>query len=93
MASDLGLDGKYQVSKLPIQAIHCKANSHQSSLTPALGPGQWAMVGEGRGDQGPWGRWSWGVGQHLRWGGFLRGPERPRRGKSAPKPGQTNLPL
>lgn len=49
MASDLGLDGKYQVSKLPIQAIHCKANSHQSSLTPS--PGPWAM-GNGGGREG-----------------------------------------
>lgn len=96
VASDLGLDAKYQVSKISIQATHCKGGPHHPSLIPStgnLGPGQRAVVGEGRGDQGHRGRWSWGFGQCLRWRGVLRGAVWLRRGKSAPKSGQTKLPL
>ena len=49
MARDLGLDGGYQVSKIPTQAIHCEGSSHQPSRTPSTGP--WAK-GNGGGREG-----------------------------------------
>lgn len=53
MASNLGLDAKYQVRKIPSLAIHCKGSSHHPSLTPRTGPWAKGNGGGRRGDPGP----------------------------------------